>query len=207
MSRLLSGISRAYLARVVDPVGRALLRAGVSADLVTVLGTVGVLVGCFGFVVRGEILIGLVIITLSMFTDLIDGAIARARGSASRFGAFLDSTMDRIADGAVFGSLAYWLAVSGQRVALAGALVCLVSGLVVSYAKARAEGLGIRCDVGIAERTERLVLLGLGGIAYLLGVPYAFEVSLCLLSALSLVTVGQRIVHVHRAAAAPAGTG
>jgi CDP-diacylglycerol--glycerol-3-phosphate 3-phosphatidyltransferase len=200
MTRNFSGFSRAYLARVIDPVGRALVRAGVSANLVTVLGAVGVLIGCFGFVVRGEILAGLVIITVSMLTDMVDGAIARARGSASRFGAFLDSTTDRIADGAVFGSLAYWLAVSGHRVAFAGALVCLVSGQVVSYAKARAEGLGVRCDVGIAERTERLILLGLGGGVYLVGVPYAFEVSLWLLAALSLVTAGQRIVHVRRVA-------
>lgn len=199
MVKNLSAFSRRRLARVVDPLGRALVRAGVSADLMTVLGTVGVLIGCFGFVVRGQILAGLLIITASMLTDMLDGAIARARGTAHRFGAFLDSTMDRVADGAVFGSLAYWLAVTGQRYALAAALVCLVTGQLVSYAKARAEGLGISCDVGIAERTERLILLGLGGIAWLLGVPYAFEVSLTLLATLSLVTVVQRVLHVRRA--------
>lgn len=199
MVKNLSAFSRRRLARVVDPLGRALVRAGVSADLMTVLGTVGVLIGCFGFVVRGQILAGLLIITASMLTDMLDGAIARARGTAHRFGAFLDSTMDRVADGAVFGSLAYWLAVTGQRYALAAALVCLVTGQLVSYAKARAEGLGISCDVGIAERTERLILLGLGGIAWLLGVPYAFEVSLTLLAVLSLVTVVQRVLHVRRA--------
>lgn len=199
MVKNLSAFSRRRLARVVDPLGRALVRAGVSADLMTVLGTVGVLIGCFGFVVRGQILAGLLIITGSMLTDMLDGAIARARGTAHRFGAFLDSTMDRVADGAVFGSLAYWLAVTGQRYALAAALVCLVTGQLVSYAKARAEGLGISCDVGIAERTERLILLGLGGIAWLLGVPYAFEVSLTLLAVLSLVTVVQRVLHVRRA--------
>lgn len=199
MVKNLSAFSRRRLARVVDPLGRALVRAGVSADLMTVLGTVGVLIGCFGFVVRGQILAGLLIITASMLTDMLDGAIARARGTAHRFGAFLDSTMDRVADGAVFGSLAYWLAVTGQRYAFAAALVCLVTGQLVSYAKARAEGLGISCDVGIAERTERLILLGLGGIAWLLGVPYAFEVSLTLLAVLSLVTVVQRVLHVRRA--------
>lgn len=199
MVKNLSAFSRRRLARVVDPLGRALVRAGLSADLMTVLGTVGVLIGCFGFVVRGQILAGLLIITASMLTDMLDGAIARARGTAHRFGAFLDSTMDRVADGAVFGSLAYWLAVTGQRYALAAALVCLVTGQLVSYAKARAEGLGISCDVGIAERTERLILLGLGGIAWLLGVPYAFEVSLTLLATLSLVTVVQRVLHVRRA--------
>ncbi|MGH3655964.1 MAG: phosphatidylinositol phosphate synthase [Micromonosporaceae bacterium] len=200
MAKNFSAFSRAYLTRALDPIGRALVRAGVSADAVTVAGTVGVLIGCFGFVVRGEILIGLVVITISALTDMFDGAIARARGSGSRFGAFLDSTMDRLCDGAIFGSLAYWLAISGHRVALAGALVCLVSGQLVSYAKARAESLRIGCDVGIAERTERLILLGLGGIAYLLGMPYAFEVSLWLLAVLSLITVAQRVAHVRRAA-------
>ncbi|MGH3647659.1 MAG: phosphatidylinositol phosphate synthase [Micromonosporaceae bacterium] len=199
MVKNLSAFSRRRLARVVDPVAQALVRAGVSANLVTVLGTLGVLVGCFGFVVRGQILAGLVIITVSMLTDMLDGAIARASGGTSRFGAFLDSTMDRVADGAVFGSLAYWLGVTGQPVAFAAALACLVTGQLVSYAKARAEGLGISCHVGIAERTERLILLGLGGIAWLLGVPYAFEVSLSLLAVLSLVTVVQRVVHVRRA--------
>ncbi|MGH3734137.1 MAG: phosphatidylinositol phosphate synthase [Micromonosporaceae bacterium] len=199
MVKNFSAFSRRHLAGVVDPLGQALVRLGVPADLVTVLGAAGVLVGCFGFVVRGEILIGLVIITLSMLTDMVDGAIARATGRTSRFGAFLDSTTDRIADGAVFGSLAYWLGVSGQRYAFAAALVCLVAGQLVSYAKARAEGLGVSCDVGIGERTERLVLLGLGGLAWAAGVPYAFEVSLSLLAVLSLVTVAQRIWHVRRA--------
>ncbi|MGH3714268.1 MAG: phosphatidylinositol phosphate synthase [Micromonosporaceae bacterium] len=203
MVKNLSEFSRSRLAGVVDPVGRALVRAGVSADLVTVLGAVGVLIGCF-FVVRGQLLAALLIITGSMLTDMLDGAIARASGRTTRFGAFLDSTMDRVADGAVFGSLAYWLAVSGHRVAFAAALVCLVTGQLVSYAKARAQGLGISCDVGIAERTERLILLMLGGIAWLLGVPYAFEVALSLLAALSLVTVVQRVLHVRRASRATA---
>lgn len=198
MVKNFSGYSRRRLARVVDPLGRALVSVGFSANLVTVLGTLGVLVGCF-FVVRGQLLPALVIIVVSMLTDMLDGAIARAKGSPSRFGAFLDSTMDRVADGAVFGSLAYWLGVTGQRYAFAAALLCLVTGQLVSYAKARAEGLGVACHVGIAERTERLVLLGLGGVAYLAGVPYAFEVSLSLLAVLSLVTVGQRVWHVRRA--------
>jgi CDP-diacylglycerol--glycerol-3-phosphate 3-phosphatidyltransferase len=199
MTKNLSAVSRAHLARVIEPVGRSLVRAGVSADVVTVLGTLGVMVGCLGFVVRGQLLVGLVIVTLSVLTDMLDGAVARAGGGSSRFGAFLDSTMDRLSDGVIFGSLAYWLATIDRHAAAAVALLCLVSGQLVSYTKARSEGLGIPCDVGLAERSERLVLVGLGAVLWLAGVPYALDVALWLLAALSLVTVGQRIRHVWRA--------
>jgi CDP-diacylglycerol--glycerol-3-phosphate 3-phosphatidyltransferase len=199
MTKNLSGVSRAHLARAIEPVGRWLVRMGVSADVVTVVGTVGVLVGCLGFVVRGQLLAGLVIVTLSVLTDMLDGAVARAGGGSSRFGAFLDSTMDRLSDGVIFGSLAYWLAVTGRHATAAAALLCLISGQLVSYAKARSEGLGIRCDVGLAERSERLVVVGLGALLWLAGVPYALDAALWLLAGLSLMTVGQRICHVWRA--------
>ncbi len=198
MSKNLSGVSRTHLARVIEPVGRSLVRAGVSADAVTILGTLGVLVGCLGFVVRGQLLAGLVIVTLSVLTDMLDGAVARAGGGSSRFGAFLDSTMDRLSDGVIFGSLAWWLAVTDRYAAAAAALLCLVSGQLVSYARARSEGLGIPCEVGLAERSERLVLLGIGAVVWLAGVAYAFDVALWLLAGLSLITVGQRIRHVWR---------
>jgi CDP-diacylglycerol--glycerol-3-phosphate 3-phosphatidyltransferase len=199
MTKNLSGVSRVHLARAIEPVGRWLVRIGVSADAVTVVGTMGVLVGCLGFVVRGQLLAGLVIVTLSVLTDMLDGAVARAGGGSSRFGAFLDSTMDRLSDGVIFGSLAFWLAVTGRDVPAAAALLCLISGQLVSYAKARSESLGIQCDVGLAERSERLVLVGLGAVLWLAGVSYALEVALWLLAALSLVTVGQRIWRVWQA--------
>lgn len=206
MPKNLSSVARKGLTRVLEPAGIALARLGVSPNAVTVVGTVGVLIGCLGFVVRGELLLGAVIVTLSMLTDMLDGAVARARGETSRFGAFLDSTMDRVADGAVFGSLAYWLATTGRPPAAAAALLCLVGGQVVSYAKARAEGLGFDCDVGIAERGERLVLIGVGAAVSLAGVPYALEIALWLLAALTVTTVGQRVAHVRRRAREQVGT-
>src|SRR5262249_51860461 len=108
------------------------------------------------------------------------------------------STMDRVADGAVFGALAYWLAVTGQRASLVAALICLVTGQIVSYVKARAEGLGLSADGGIAGRFGRLVIIGFGRLPPGRGVPYALEVALWLLATLSVVTVGQRIWHVRR---------
>jgi CDP-diacylglycerol--glycerol-3-phosphate 3-phosphatidyltransferase len=110
--------------------------------------------------------------------------------------------MDRIADGAIFGSLAYWLAVSDLHATLAAALICLITGQVVSYVKARAEGLGLEANVGIAERTERLLIIGLGGLAWGLDIPYALDVALWLLAVLSVITIGQRMLHVYRQARA-----
>jgi CDP-diacylglycerol--glycerol-3-phosphate 3-phosphatidyltransferase len=198
MAKILSVVSRAGLARLLDPVAGALLRVGVSPNAVTVVGTLGVFVGAVGFGARGKLVVAVVIVTLSAFTDLVDGAMARLRGTASRFGALLDSTADRASDGAVFGSVTYWLATSGQPRAAVVCLVCLVTGQLVSYVKARAEGLGLTCNVGVAERAERLILVGVGGLLTGFGVRPALEVALWLLAVLSLITIGQRMVHVYR---------
>lgn len=198
MAKILSVVSRAGLARVLDPVARGLLRAGITPNAVTLTGTLGVCVGAIGFGARGYVFTATVIVTLSAFTDLIDGAMARARGGGGRFGALLDSTMDRLADGVIFASVAYWFATSGNRSGSIAALLCLVSGIVVSYVKARAEGLGFRCDVGIVERAERLIAVGIGALLETFGVPHGFEVVLWLLAAMSIVTVWQRIFHVYR---------
>jgi CDP-diacylglycerol---glycerol-3-phosphate 3-phosphatidyltransferase len=197
MAKILSG-SRAGLARVVDPVARALLRAGISPDAVTVAGAVGVIIGAAGFAARGELLIATVIVTFAGLTDLIDGPMARARGRPSRFGALLDSTVDRISDGAIFASLAYWLATTGQHVAAVAALLALVIGQLIPYIRARAEGLGFTANVGLMERAERLVLVGVGGLLEGFGVPQAMHVALWVLTALSVITVGQRMMHVYR---------
>ncbi|MGI5237527.1 phosphatidylinositol phosphate synthase [Dactylosporangium sp. CA-139066] len=203
MAKILSVVSKAGLARVLDPVAAALLRAGVTPNAVTVAGTVGVLVGALGFATRGYLFAALVIITLSCFTDMIDGAMARRRGITNKFGALLDSSMDRIADGAIFGSVAFYYATQHQPRVVAAALLCLLTGQVVSYVKARAEGLGFTCNVGIIERAERLIGIGIGGLLWKFGVPYGLEVVMWLLAALSIVTIGQRIATVYRQANAP----
>jgi CDP-diacylglycerol--glycerol-3-phosphate 3-phosphatidyltransferase len=202
MAKIFSVVTKAGLLRAVDPVARALLRAGVSPDAVTVLGTLGVVIAAVGLATRGHLVIAAVVITACALTDMLDGAMARARGTTSRFGALLDSTMDRIADGAIFGALAYWLAVTDQHATLAAALICLIAGQVVSYVKARAEGLGLDANVGIAERTERLLIIGLGGLAWGLHIPHALDVALWLLAVLSVITVWQRMAHVYRQARA-----
>ncbi|HLU45383.1 MAG TPA: CDP-alcohol phosphatidyltransferase family protein [Natronosporangium sp.] len=199
MAKIFSGAARVGLARFVDPVARGLLRAGISPDVVTVLGTVGVLVGALGFGARGQFLIAVAIVVAFAPIDMIDGAMARARGYSTRFGALLDSTMDRIADGAIFGSVAFWYATTGQFVTMAVALVCVVAAQVISYVKARAQSLGFECEVGIAERGERLVLIGVGALLTGVGVAWALPAALWLLAVLSVITVGQRVGHVYRA--------
>jgi CDP-diacylglycerol---glycerol-3-phosphate 3-phosphatidyltransferase len=204
MAKIFSGSLRTGIARVVDPAARALLRIGISPNAVTVAGTLGVVVSAVALGARGHFVVGTFVVTFFTFTDLVDGAMARARRAEgappSRFGALLDSTMDRVADGAIFGSVAYYMGVTGDRPSAVAALLCLVAGQVVSYVKARAEGLGMTCNVGIAERLERLVLVGLGGLATGFGLGWGLPAALWLLAVLSLITVGQRLAHVYRQA-------
>ena len=196
---------RPALGRVVDPMAGALLRTGVHPDAVTLAGTLGVVVGALVFFPRGMFFTGTAVVFFSVLTDLLDGAMARKLGRSSRFGAWLDSTCDRIADAAIFSGLVLWFTGDGRSDLLAGvALFCLVAGSVVSYAKARAEGLGLRCDVGLAERAERLILVLLGTLLAGLGLEVALAVALWLLAVASAVTVIQRLVEVRRQAALPA---
>lgn len=193
-------VVRAPLARALAPVGAALARAGVSPDAVTLIGTAGVTAGALACYPSGRFVMGTLIIIGFVFSDMLDGAIARARGGGSRWGAFLDSSLDRVGDAAIFSGLALYFAGEGDdNLLTALALYCLVAGLLTSYVRARAEGLGLRADVGIAERTERLVvILAATGLSQLLDYPPLLPAGLWLLAAASTITVVQRIVVVHR---------
>ena len=194
---------RPALARVVDPVAAALVRAGVSPDAITVLGTLGVVAGALALFPRGQLFAGTMVVTVFVLTDMLDGAMARRMDRRSVFGAWLDSTCDRLADAAVFSGLVLWFVGGGDDALLAGvALFCLVTGSLVSYAKARAEGLGLRCDVGFAERAERLIIVLVAAGFSGLGVTWALPVGLWALAVASLVTVVQRLLEVRRQAAA-----
>jgi CDP-diacylglycerol--glycerol-3-phosphate 3-phosphatidyltransferase len=193
-------VLRPILARLLTPVGEALARTPVTPNAITLTGTAGVVAGALWLFPTGHLFAGTMVCTGFVLADMLDGVLARIKGTSGTWGAFLDSTLDRIGDAAVFAGLAIWLARTGQGALATVALFCLVVGGLVSYAKARAEGLGLRCDVGIAERTERLLIAlvsaGLAG----LGVPYVLAVGLWALAALSLVTFGQRVLAVHAAA-------
>jgi CDP-diacylglycerol--glycerol-3-phosphate 3-phosphatidyltransferase len=203
MAKIFSVDARAAVARIIDPVGRALVRAGISANAMTVAGTIGVVAGAVIFGGTGHFVIGALFVTVCALTDLIDGTMARAAGGPTKFGALLDSTMDRIADGAIFGVVAWYYGYHGNGPAAAAALICLVAGQVVSYVKARAEGLGMSANVGIAERLERLVLVGIGGLLSGFGLSWGLPAALWLLAVLSLITVGQRVLHVRQQDRAP----
>src|SRR5690606_27046474 len=127
--------------------------------------------------------------------DVLDGSIARVSGTTGKYGALLDSVCDRIADGAILGGIAFFFALHDRYIEMGVALACLVSSEVVSYVKARAEGLGASCDVGLVERLERLILIGVAGILEVTGVPYGALVALLLLAILSFVTIIQRLIH------------
>jgi CDP-diacylglycerol--glycerol-3-phosphate 3-phosphatidyltransferase len=197
------GVSaRPIVAKVIEPLVATLARRGVTPDSVTILGTVGAVVGSVGLFATGHLFWGTVVVTIAVLLDLLDGALARARGGGSVFGAVLDSAGDRISDAAIFGALVWWYSGGGHnRLLVLLALLCLVLGVLTSYVKARAEGVGLPCDVGIVERLERLLLVlfgtGLSGI----GVPYALHVALWVLLVGSAITVGQRVAEVHRQAA------
>jgi len=212
---MLNRFARALVTRLLTPPARGLLALGISPDVVTLVGTVGVAVGALGFYPRGEFFWGTVVVTLFVFADTVDGIMARMSQRSSRWGAFLDSTLDRVGDAAVFGGLVlYYGSHTGtqDRVMEALSLACLVLGSVVSYARARAEGLGMTASVGIAERADRLVAVllttGLVGLYWKTGFGLPERVLLVVLALLalaSLVTVVQRMLVVRRQAFADPG--
>jgi CDP-diacylglycerol--glycerol-3-phosphate 3-phosphatidyltransferase len=200
-------VLRPAMTRLWTPVGRVLARTPVTPNAITVIGTVGVVVCALALYPTGHLFLGALGCAIFVLFDMLDGALARVTGTSGPFGAFLDSTLDRVADAAIFGGLACYFVLHGHgrgdRILAAVALFCLVSGALVSYVKARAQSLGLNGDVGIAERPERMVIglvaIGLSG----LGVPYVLPVGLWLLAAVSAVTFGQRMLAVRRSAAAP----
>lgn len=205
---MLNKYARRFFTSLFSPLAKLLLKWGVSPDAVTIVGTVGVAVGALVFYPMGELFWGTVFITVFVFSDLVDGIMARIKGAGGTWGNFLDSTLDRIADGALFAGVAIWFFGGGDNTPIAiAALACLVLGMLVSYARAKAESLGFTANVGIAERAERLVsvlvVTGLTG----LGLPEVVLLTVLILLALaSTATVIQRVVAVHKQAMASSGS-
>jgi CDP-diacylglycerol---glycerol-3-phosphate 3-phosphatidyltransferase len=194
--------------KALAPFIRLFLRLGISPDAVTLVGTLGVSAGALVFFPQGMIWQGVLVITAFVFSDLIDGQMARTLGRKDMFGAFLDSTLDRIADAAIFGGIALYFAwIVEDRLYLALSLVVLAMGAVTSYARAKADHLGFDAKVGIAERPDRLVgFLVPAFFADLLDLPILLHVSLWVLAIASTVTVAQRIWVVRRQALAGPGS-
>ncbi len=189
---MLSFLRDAY-GRALTPLARLLLRAGLSPTAVTVTGTAGVAAAALWFLPRGEWVWGTLVVGALLLADGLDGTMARLGGRETRFGAFIDSTMDRIADGAVFAGIALW---AGPRdvAVLWASVAALVFGFAVSYARARAEAEGWDASVGVFERADRLVLTAAGALATGLGAPlWVLTAALVVVAAGSAFTVWQRV--------------
>lgn len=202
---MLNRFARALFGRLLTPAARGLLALGVSPDVVTLVGTLGVCTGALAFYPRHEFFWGTLVVTAFVFSDTVDGLMARMSGRSGPWGAYLDSTLDRFGDAAIFGGLVLCYARTPDAyqadLMTVLSLACLVLGQLVSYARARAEGLGMTAAVGIAERADRLVAVLLTTGLVGLGLPEVFLlVVLALLAAASLVTVIQRMLHVRRQA-------
>lgn len=204
---------RGVVGRIFDPLARLLVRLGVSADAVTVVFTLGAVVAALTLLPAGRLLAGAVVLTLLTLGDALDGAVARKAGTSGPWGAFLDSTLDRVTDAAIFIGLAFYfqLQVGGSTgtYGQAAALTCLALGFAVSYTRARAGSLGFDANVGIAERGERMVVAI--AVCYLISWGVAAEIGVALLALLALasaVTVVQRMAVVRSATRGPgAGEG
>ena len=195
---------RTFFTNLITPIARFLLRLNVSPDAVTVVGTVGVVGAALWFFPQGQLIVGVLVITAFVFSDLLDGTMARISGRTSSWGAFLDSTLDRMGDSAIFGGLVLYYAFTVESETLAAlTLYCLVTGWLTSYTRARAESLGFEAKVGLAARADRLVaVLVAAGLSDIFGIPVLLEVVLWLLAVASSVTVVQRILVVRRQARA-----
>ncbi|SDT47254.1 phosphatidylinositol phosphate synthase [Microlunatus soli] len=202
---------RAAWTKVIAPIAAFFVRHNVSPDVITVVGTLGVVVGAAVCYPQGWLWQGTVIIVLFVFADMVDGQMARSTGRASTWGAFLDSSLDRLGDGAVFGGIALYFihgaVLDGRQVAFgletiwtAVTLWALVMGQVTSYVKARAEALGFDAGGGLAARADRLLIILFGALVGGLGVPYVLELAVTALAVMSTLTVFQRIAKVYRQA-------
>ena len=192
--------ARRSVARFIDPVARLMLRLKVTPDGITWFGCGATIVVSVAFLAQGEFLIGAILFGLFGLIDVLDGTMARMLGTAGPWGAFLDSTLDRISDAAVICALVYFYVNAdgdNSQLATIAGIVSLVMSLMTSYARAKAESLDATCTVGIAERAERNLIIWIALLISALAtdvMPYA----LVLLAVVSTITVVQRILFVRK---------
>jgi phosphatidylglycerophosphate synthase len=200
-------MTRAAYEKLSTPVAKVALRAGLTPDSVTIIGTAGTVIAALTLFPIGQLWWGTIAVWFFVLADMLDGAMARFRGGGTRFGAVLDATCDRIGDGAVFCGLLWWAAFGLKSPSLVVAiLICLVTSQVISYIKARAEASGLRGGGGLIERPERLIIVLVGaGLSDLpfYPLPWLLPVSMWLLAAASLITIAQRL---HTVRTSPAAT-
>lgn len=190
---MVSSAFKPVVTRVIAPIARGAVRLGVTPNVVTLAGTLGTIVSALYFYPRGELFVGTLFICFFALSDLFDGAIARLSESGpSAWGGFLDSTCDRVTDSAILGGVAVYCIIEDLAI-YPVVIASIVVGFLVPYIRAKAESFGISCTVGIAERTERIILsltsIGFHGF----GVPYILAIGMWILLILGVITVLQRI--------------
>ena len=197
---MLSARLKPSVTKVITPVAAFALRRGITPNAVTWVGAVGVVISSLYFYPKGDFFLGTLVICVLALRDLFDGTMARHSSSgSSRWGGFLDSTIDRVTDSAILIGVTVYLIESDDSLAYV-ALAALITGLLVPYIRAKAESFAIVCTGGIAERTERLII-SLAAIGFHgLGVPYVLSIGLWSLALLGVFTVFQRMQIVKRAA-------
>lgn len=201
---MLSFFGRETFSKATAPLGRALVSTGLTPDAMTVIGTVASITAAVTLFPTGHLFWGTMVIWLFVMFDMLDGAMARARGGGTKYGAVLDATCDRVADGAIFAGLAWWAVYhENSKPLFFATLVVLVTSQVISYAKARAEASGLSADGGLIERPDRLVIVlvgagltGIGGYWGIEWLTWAVHVAMWMLAVLSIVTVFQRVLAV-----------
>ena len=196
---MISSRMKPQVVKVITPLCRGLLKIGITPDLMTVLGTLIVVIGSFTLLANGEIAASILIIGLALLTDLLDGTMARlSERGPSTWGNFLDSTLDRVSDASILIGLALYLHSENDKLFVA-VLITIGTTSLVPYARAKAESLGIACTGGFAERTERLLILGVAGLLHFLGFNWAMDLGVWVLLITSFMTVLQRMAIVWRA--------
>lgn len=196
---MISDVLKPAVTRIISPVARFFLRIGLTPNSVTAIGALGVVASALYFFPRDKFFIGTLVITFFMLSDLFDGAMARISSKgASKWGGFLDSTVDRISDSSILFAVAIYLIDQNDRLSILY-LVAIITGMLIPYIRAKAESMSIECSGGIAERTERAIIVLVGTGLHGLGVSYSLTISVWLLAVLGIITTCQRLLIVKSA--------
>jgi CDP-diacylglycerol--glycerol-3-phosphate 3-phosphatidyltransferase len=196
---MISDVLKPAVTRIISPVARSFLRIGLTPNSVTAIGALCVVGSAIYFFPRGEFFVGTLVISFFMLSDLFDGAMARISSQgASKWGGFLDSTVDRVSDSAILFAVSIYLIDKNDQLSILY-LIAIITGMLIPYIRAKAESMSIECSGGIAERTERAIIVLVGTGFHGLGVHYSLAISAWLLAILGLITTCQRLLIVKRA--------
>lgn len=199
MCLMISDVLKPAVTRIISPMASFLLRIGLTPNSVTAIGALGVVVSAIYFFPRGDFFIGTLVVSFFMLSDLFDGAMARISSQgASKWGGFLDSTVDRVSDSSILFAVSLYLIAQDDQLSILY-LVAIITGMLIPYIRAKAESMSIKCSGGVAERTERAIIVLVGTGLHGLGVNYSLAISAWLLAVLGLITTCQRLLIVKRA--------